>query len=250
MTNPIPKRLRQEPLIETIWQVQFESAPNRPLGDILPGVLFTALRTRQTDLQLNRLPLADVPAAVAALDPNLRHAAKYRIEAPGWPFLFHIGDRVITINCRRPYVGWGDFKPQIIELIKILEDSGLIPEPRQHSLRYIDLMTIDATPTLASLRLTLAIGEHRIDSHPLQLRVELPDQGCIHVLQVVTPAQVHLPDGDKHGTLIDLETIAVLSLNNWSAVRDGLGTLHDCTKALFFGQVLSQDAIDRMEPEY
>jgi uncharacterized protein (TIGR04255 family) len=250
MTNPIPKRLRLEPLIETIWQVQFEPGPNQPLGDILPGVLFTAFRAQRTDLQLNRLPVADIPAAVSALDPNLRHAAKYRIEAPGWPFLFHVGDRVITINCRRPYVGWDAFKPQIIELIEILEGSGLIPEPRQHSLRYIDLVTLDAAPTLANLRLALAIGEHQIDKHPLQLRVELPDQGCIHVLQVVTPAQVHLPDGDKHGTLIDLETIAVLSLNNWSAVRDGLGTLHDRTKALFFDQVLSPEAIARMEPEY
>jgi uncharacterized protein (TIGR04255 family) len=250
MANPIPKRLRQEPLIETIWQVQFEPAHNQPLGDILPGVLFTAMRARQTDLQLNRLPLADIPAAVAALDPNLRHAAKYRIEAPGWPFLFHVGDRVITINCRRPYVGWDEFKRHIIELIAILDGSGLIPAPRQHSLRYIDLMTLDEAPSLASLRLSLAIGAHTIDKHPLQLRVELPDQGCIHVLQIVTPAQVNLPDGDKRGTLIDLETVAVMNLNSWPAVQDGLGTLHDRTKAMFFDQVLSSEAIDRMEPEY
>lgn len=250
MTRQIPKRLRQEPLIETIWQVQFEPAPHHPLGDILPGVLFSSLRNEQPELQLNRLPMAEIPAAMAALDPNLRHAAKYRIEAPGWPFLFHIGDRVVTINCRRPYVGWEAFKPKIIDLIKVLDGNSLIPEPLQHSLRYIDLMTLEPPPALASLRMALTIGEHRIDQHPIQMRVELPDQGCRHVLQIVTPAQVHLPEGVTHGTLIDLETIAVPEPKTWNVIQGGLDTLHTATKAMFFDQVLTADAIDHMDPEY
>lgn len=250
MKRQIPKRLRQEPLIEAIWQVQFEPAPNHPLGDILPGILFSVLRTEQPELKINRLPLAEMPAAMAALDPNLRHAAKYRIEAPDWPFLFHIGDRIVTVNCRQPYVGWDRFKSRIISLINVLDECGLIPEPRQHALRYIDLLTLEPPPALASLQLALNIGEHRIDQHPVQMRVELPDQGCRHVVQVVTPAEVKLPDGPRQGTLIDLETISVPDPSNWCGIQDGLDPLHRATKALFFGQILTEEAIGRMDPEY
>jgi uncharacterized protein (TIGR04255 family) len=250
MTGRIPKRLQQEPLIEAIWQVQFEPAPDQALGDVLPGVLFSALRPQHADLKIHRLPVAEIPAQVAALDPNLRFAVKYRIEAPSWPYLFQVGDRVITLNCRRPYVGWDAFKTQTLELIAILESSGLIPAPRRHSLRYIDLLALETPPALASLRLGLDIGEHHIDQHPLQMRVELPDAGCLHVLQIVTPAQVTLPDGAKHGTLIDLETLTDLSQPGWDEVRGGLDALHTASKALFFGQLLTGQAIERMGPEY
>lgn len=117
MTDRIPKYLGKDPLIEASWQLIFEPAPNLPIGDLLPGILFTTFQSRTADLQLHRLPLADIPAPVAVLDPNLRHAAKYRIEAEKSSFLFHVGDRVVTINCRRPYVGWESFKPEIIGLI-------------------------------------------------------------------------------------------------------------------------------------
>lgn len=250
MATRIPKRLRLEPLVEAVWQVHFEPSSNRPLGDILPGVLFTSLRNQIPNLQLNRLPVADIPPPVAALDPNLRHAPKYRIEAPEWPFLFQAGDRVITINCRQPYMGWGSFKAKICELVDVLEYSGLIPEPLQHSLRYIDLLTLESPPILSSLRMSLNIGENVITDRPLQLRVELPDQDCLHVLQIVTPAQVRVSEGEKLGSLIDLETIAILPQKNWPSVRDGLEILHTASKTMFFRQVLTSEAIERMKPEY
>ena len=63
--NPVPKRLKQEPLIEAIWQVQFDSPD---VGDVLPGVLFTELRKRHSELQLKRLPAANIPALIAQIE--------------------------------------------------------------------------------------------------------------------------------------------------------------------------------------
>jgi uncharacterized protein (TIGR04255 family) len=250
MTNPIPKRLRKEPLVEAVWQVYFEPEPNRPVGDILPGVLFTALRNQRADLQIHRLPLADIPVPVAALDPNLRYAAKYRIASPDWHFLFHVGDRVVTINCQLPYVGWDNFRAKIFELIDILASSALIPEPQHHALRYIDLLTLDPPPALKSLRLSLKIGDYVITNQPAQLRLELPDTHCRHVLQIVTPAQIYSNEGATQGTLIDLETLADLPSPSWPAVRDDLERLHNASKTLFFRQILTEEAINQMDPEY
>jgi uncharacterized protein (TIGR04255 family) len=250
MSTKIPKRLRQEPLIEAIWQVQFDPPGGQSIGEILPGVLFSTLRFEQAGLKLVRLPAAEIPPFVAQNDPNLRFAARFRIEAPDWPFLVQTGDRVVTVNCRAPYVGWEKFKERVISLINILDDTGLIANPQRHSLRYIDLMTLEPPPTVGSLQLALQIGDHAIEKHPLQLRVEVPDEQCTHVLQFVTPAQVRLPEGERAGTLIDLETVANTTGGNWSTIRESLEALHGASKAIFFEKVLTKEAIEKMEPEY
>jgi len=62
-------------------------------------------------------------------------------------------------------------------LIDTLEQSGLIPAPRRHSLHYIDLLTLEPSPSIVSLQLELKVGTHDVDGYPLQLRIE-----CLAVL--------------------------------------------------------------------
>lgn len=249
--NPIPKRLKKEPLIEAIWQVQFESTVDTSIGDLLPGILFTELRSQHPDLQLHRLPSADIPAQVAQIDPNLRHMAKYRMEDPkNSPFMFQVGDRIITLNCRRPYAGWIEFKEKILSLVKIVENSNLVPVPIRHSLRYIDLLTLEPAPNFSSLQVSMKLGAFDIQARPMQTRIELLDGTCIHVVQVATPAQVQFPEGVKEGTIVDLETFSAQSPKCWNEIAAQIDHLHDRSKALFFENILTTQAIEMLEPEY
>lgn len=248
--NAIPKRLKKEPLIEAIWQVQFETAAQTPIGDLLPGILFAALRNEHPNLQLQRLPSADIPAQMAQIDPNLRHMAKYRMEEPNSPFMFQIGDRIITLNCRRPYAGWMAFKEKILSLVGIIESSRLVPAPIRHSLRYIDLLTLEPAPNLSSLQLSLKLGAFDTQTRPLQTRIELLDGTCTHVVQVATPAQVVFPEGMKEGSIIDLETFSTDSPKGWDAIAAQIVHLHERSKAMFFEHILTKQAIEQMEPEY
>lgn len=250
--NKIPKRLKKEPLIEAIWQVQFEPATGTAVGDLLPGILFAALRNEHPNLQLLRLPSADIPAQMAQFDPNLRHIAKYRMEASDSPFMFQVGDRIITLNCRRPYVGWATFKEKILSLVKIIEDSRLVPAPLRHSLRYIDLLTLEPAPHLSSLQLSLKLGAFDVQAQarPLQMRVELLDGTCTHVVQLATPAQVGFPEGLKQGSIVDLETFLTESPTGWDAIATKIDHMHERSKALFFEHILTANAVGQMEPEY
>jgi uncharacterized protein (TIGR04255 family) len=245
--NRIPKRLNKEPLIEAIWQAQFEPREGLPVGDLLPGILYSALNP---NLQLHRLPTADIPAPVAQIDPNLRFTAKYRMEEPGSPFLFQVGDRIVTMNCRKPYSGWAVFKEHILELLGVVEGSGLVPIPLRHSLRYIDLLTLDPAPDLKALQVQFQIGQWGLQNRPLQMRVELPDEGCNHVVQIATPAEANLPEGKLQGSVIDLETLPSAPPGNWQDVRTQIDQIHDRSKAVFYQQLLTADAISLMEPEY
>jgi uncharacterized protein (TIGR04255 family) len=247
----IPKRLKREPLIEAIWQIQFEPASNQPVGDILPGVLYFALKASYPKLQLQRLPTADIPALVAQIDPNLRLAAKYRMEDPGDnPFLFQTGEHIVTVNCRRPYAGWDAFKEKILELIDLVEKSGLVPQPQRHSLRYIDLLTLDHVPDLSTLQLDLMVGRQNIKNLPLQIRLEQPDDEFTHVVQIATPAKVGFPDGIQEGTIVDIETFVTASSDGWEALKKQVDSLHNRSKAMFFQHLLTPEAIEQLEPEY
>jgi uncharacterized protein (TIGR04255 family) len=245
--NPIPKRLKKEPLIEAIWQAQFESAN---AGDVLPGLLFAKLRKEYPGIQLHRLPTADIPAVVAQMDPNLRFAAKVRLESADAAFLWQVGDRVVTLNCRKPYAGWSRFKEAILDLIQTIEESGLVPQPQHHSLRYIDLLTLNHAPDLSALQFEMRLGAHPVEKIPLQMRLELPDEACRHIVQIATPAQVQLPDGVREGSVVDLETFTADKPSSWDDVRGRLDLLHDRSKKLFFAHLLTYPAVQALEPEY
>ena len=248
--NQIPKRLKKEPLIEAIWQVQFDPKEGLPVGDLLLGILYSALKTDYPELQLHRLPTADIPAPIAQIDPNLRFSAKYRMEEAGNPFMFQVGDSIVTMNCRKPYAGWAVFRERILRLLEVIEVSGLVPVPVRYSLRYIDLLTLDPPPDLKALQIRLDIGQWSLQNHPLHMRVEMPDEGCSHVVQIATPAEANLPGGRFRGTVIDVETASMSTQGSWQEIREKIDLIHDRSMAVFYQQLLTAEAIALMEPEY
>lgn len=245
--NALPRRLRKEPIIEAIWQAQFDSSQG--IGDVLPGILFTELRKSHPGLQLRRLPSADIPAAIAQIDPNLRFMPKMLMEEPGGSFIWQVGDRVITLNCRRPYVGWARFKDAVLALSRIVEGSGLVAQLQRHSLRYIDLLTEELADDLSVLRVALNVGDLVIRNR-IQMRVEIPEADYLHVVQIATAAQVNLSGSQLTGTIVDLETSPASPTGDWSGVRAQLDELHDHSKALFFRQILTEESILKLDPEY
>lgn len=245
--NALPKRLRKEPIIEAIWQAQFDSGQG--IGDVLPGILFTELRRSHPALQLRRLPSADIPAAIAQIDPNLQFTPKMLLEEPGGSFIWQVGDRVITLNCRRPYVGWARFKDAVEALSRIVEGSTLIAHLQRHSLRYIDLLNEELADDLSVLRVALKVGDRTI-SDRVQLRVEIPEDDYLHVVQIATAAQVNLSGSQLKGTIVDLETLPANPTGDWSSVRAQLDELHDRSKAMFFRQILTEESVAKLDPEY
>lgn len=245
-----PKRLRREPLIEVIWQVVFENAPIAAPGELLLGILYGHLRKTGEDWQVQALPSAQIPPFVAQEDPVLRYAVKHRIEVKGQPLLYQIGDRVVSVNCRRPYVGWSKFRESILDVARLIQETLPTVTPSWYTLRYLDLLSAEELPDLRGLRLNISVGDQTITQQPLHLRVELPYEGHDHVFQVVHPVQVQLPDGTQvSGTLIDLETKAA-GAGDWGGLSEELEKLHVASKTMFFEQVLSPELIQRLEPEY
>lgn len=249
MALRIPRSLRRAPLIEVIWQAIFDRTSPVPLGEVMLGILYADLRKLNPEWRLQRLPAAQIPPAVAEQDPNLRYVVKYRLEAENEPILYQVGDLILSVNCRQPYVGWEVFREKIIHICQLMASSALVPGPSLHALRYLDLIRKEDMSDLSGLRLHIEIGDHVVKEKPLHLRVELPYAGQNHILQVTTPARVQLKEGQLVGTLVDLETRA-FSGGDWSRVQEKIDALHDASKAMFFEQVLTPKMIERFEPVY
>ena len=249
MNKRIPKRLKREPLVESVWEIRFASDRSSPVGQLLPGFIFEKFRLHYP--RLVRLPASDIPPPVAEHDMALRYVPTVRLEAPDSPFSIQVGERVVTLNCRRPYEGWSVFSERIRDLAELLHTSGLIAKPERFSLKYIDLIELDSPPSLASLEMSLSVAGHSLAAKPMQLRTEIREEPFVHVLQVATPVDITLGTSGKRlrGTLVDIDTVHMAGEDFWEMLSERLVQSHAASKRLFFN-LLTNEAIERLEPEY
>jgi|YNPMSStandDraft_1061717.scaffolds.fasta_scaffold04865_6 uncharacterized protein (TIGR04255 family) len=242
----IPKKLLKEPLIEVIWEVRF----NIPgLSEVLSGILYSELKQTHQNLKIQRLPICEIPFSIVEINPSLQYLPKIRIESND-SLLWQIGEYNITLNCRKPYIGWNRFKESINDLSEIIKNSGLITVLSRHSLRYIDLFSYNIVPELSGLQLHIHLGSYKVKNDPLQMRLEILSNNVRHIIQIANPVTVDLPDGQQTGIIVDIETIAIENKIDWFIIWDQLELLHESSKKLFFNDILAKETIEKLEPEY
>lgn len=247
MDRKIPVRLKKEPLLEALWEIRFTSTKPSVL-DLLPGLLFKALPDKYPDII--RLPVADIPDFIAEHAPRLRYVPKIRME--GGNQAIQIGKQMVALSCRRQYSGWKTFSADIRELVKVVRDTKLIDRLERFSLKYIDLIELEQPPDLGCLNVGLKLGGHELNKQPVQLRIEIKENGLIHIIQIISPAEAALPGEDKRlsGVLLDIDTINPMKEGeSWEEVEGRLDAAHSSSKKMFFG-LLTPETIEKLEPVY
>lgn len=242
----IPVRLQREPLLEALWEIRFKSA-KASVFELLLGMIYKALSDKYPNIV--RLPAADIPTPVKEFDAALRYAPRIRLE--GGNYAVQIGERSVSLSCRRPYPGWERFSKEIQILVDVLRGTALIEHLERFSLKYVDLIELEQPPDLSCLNVELKLGWLRVDTRPVQLRSEIEDQDLIHIVQIFSPAQVVLP-GDQRlsGVLLDIDTIRSLEKGgSWDVMINCLDEAHSASKRMFF-ELLTTETIEKLEPEY
>jgi uncharacterized protein (TIGR04255 family) len=243
----IPKRLKKEPLLEALWEIRFNSDKGSVV-ELLPGLIYQTFRDAYP--KIDRLPAANLPPAILQQDLMLRYAPTVKLE--GSPYSIQIGEHVVSLNCQRPYTGWEKFKTNIIELSEKLKETGLITRPERFSLKYIDIIPVLGQPSLEPLDIELKLGIFGVVlNQPVQLRTEILENGFVHIVQIVTPAQASIPSGERFdGVLFDIDTVYQNNeVDFWTDFSDKLDKAHYYSKNLFFN-LLKDDTIKLLEPEY
>jgi uncharacterized protein (TIGR04255 family) len=248
MAISLPTKLKKEPLIDAIFEVRFDS--NIPASVILPGVFFNDLVGHKS---IETLATAQLPKALRDADPNLRFAAINKID---WDnFFINIGDFNVSISCKYPYPGWATFKNGIIEIVKILQKSGIVKNVERYSLKYVDLLpVVNGKSNASMLNMSIGIAGHTLKDESFQFRIEILKDELIHAVQLVSSAKAVLHTGlVKDGLIVDVDTLAILHNTSLSSLVEGienkLDVIHAANKKMFF-DCLNPETLTSLEPTY
>jgi len=245
----LPTKLKKEPLVDAIFEIRFSSSV--PASSVLPGVLFSNVPDKERKIE--RLPTADIPTQIRDTDPNLRFHPLLRLH---WgQFLILIGDASLGIACKMPYVGWVAFKKQIIEVVNLVLQTGIINTLDRYAIKYVDVIDGEGlSEQISRLNMNLKIGNHSLTSESFNVRIEIQRDDFTHVVQVAAPTSVITFDGQtRQGVLTDIDTIRNYSTNDFDVLfnklPEYLEEIHTNNKKMFF-ECLKPETVNYLEPDY
>lgn len=138
MISQRPTRLEKQPIVDALFEVRLAQGA-LPLSSAIPGLLFSKFSDQPVSVE--RLPAADVPAQIVAVNPQFLYQPVVNINVG--QFRVSVGDRVLTIGCKLPYPGWAAFQTMILAVWEHLISLGFMPSVERHSMKYIDLIEPD-----------------------------------------------------------------------------------------------------------
>lgn len=248
MPTRLPIRLEREPLVDAVFELRFTGVDY--LSDILPGFLFHEFGGQAA---ISRLPAAEIPKPMRSMDPNLRFAPTQKLD---WgDFVISIGDQNVLVNCKLPYPKWGKFKIAILDVINRIKKLGMAGPVDRYSLKYVNLIeTASQDVGAAGIRVDIKLGDVQVGNDQFSLQVRRNESDIVHVLSVLTNAQVVLPDGKLlNGIVIDVDSIRQLPPTQFNVFVDsleiGVESLRQANKEKFFA-CLTNQAIEEMGPVY
>lgn len=252
MTNRLPLKLQKEPLIDALFEIRFSS--DSPASAILPGYLFSKLDGAKS---IESLPAMGLPKDVREADPSFKYTPLIRIT---WgDYFINVGDRNIAIACKYPYPGWAKFKNAIQVVIAAINEIKIIKSVNRYSTKYIDLIQSSSVEEqIAMVNVELRIANHKLSKENFQLRVDLPDENLLHIIQIVSSAKMQLKNNSdtetKEGLVIDVDTIAdqpqPITLDDLLiSLSDRLDKIHQANKKVFF-DCITASTIHSMDPIY
>ena len=100
------------------------------------------------------------------------------------------------------------------------------------------------------LRIQLFINDNKLLNETSNLRTEFVDSGFIKILQVGNAVNIVTNNKHRTGSIIDIDCIYNFDNENFFEIYTGLvNKAHDMGKRLFF-DLLSDDFINSLKPEY
>jgi uncharacterized protein (TIGR04255 family) len=250
--NRVPTRLARSPLLEAVFEIRYETAPDRT-SELLPGLLFHALGERFSKLEPT--PLGVVPKVMRAQHPELRYAAQFKLQGKGEAVLF--GDSVLSLSVTAPYPGWSTFLDLCLQVAAALQATGNVGKVERYSLKYVNIIETPGptaaavTNPLEAFKLRLDTAGRQIKPGGFKLRFETIVEPYVNVVECTDSAEALMNPTDlRKGMLFVLDTIHEGDVGNfWAALRGELCRAHDVLETLFL-ELLEPGTIESMGPSY
>lgn len=232
----VPKRLRDDAIIETVLQVQFANSRQ----SVVPEVVLGRLSDFGTGFSTVRLPQADLPAALRRSNPQFSHLPLMELRRdPGR--VMRIGENVLSWHVLgvKAYPGWEDFSQELKAAVAHLFDKVEGVEISNVSLRYINALVRDRhfISGVHDLVLRVDVGRTQFLG-PLNLNLgEQPEEGRYLVTtRVADPSFVQgtLPPGSVAIVDVEVSTLPGFRARTAEEVLGWVEDAHMQEKRAFF----------------
>jgi uncharacterized protein (TIGR04255 family) len=244
LSNDLPKKLRDDAIVEALFEVRFDIP-----STVLPELFFGRLADTWNTFSQQRLPSADIPAAMRRFDPNLRFQPSIELRDPNGKRRVRIGPYVFSYHQYAPYPGWESFGSDLKTAIDAVMNS--VPKINVHrlGLRYINALRSDIHGVTGPQQLNLDIqtANHSLtETFNLNYRVSLPN-GCLGMVRIATRDLIEgvVPDQTSIVIDIDVSTPEPYETTNVQVVKDWIDCAHIEEKRLFFNH-LKKEIVDNL----
>jgi uncharacterized protein (TIGR04255 family) len=240
----LPLELKKNTILEAIFELRFEPDPPK---EAVFGVIYPIVMRKFPNLKLISLPILQMPEAVRNADINLKYQPLNRLQENG--ISISIGPRVISFSIVKPYIGWSNWRPSILEILSCLSTERIIKNVERTGLRYLNFIEQDVFPLINA---EVKIINSSVKPISTSVRAEIPEGEYIKALQLANNASINENGQLKSGSLIDIDIVRNKKIQNYE-FKINLETIldrsHSVAKQLFF-DILKTEFIDQLEPIY
>jgi uncharacterized protein (TIGR04255 family) len=242
----LPIRLATEPLVDVVFEVRFTS--DIAGSNIIPGLLLSSFPEYKN---FERLPAADIPEVIRNSEQGLAFAPLMRMQADR--FTISVGDKVFSISCPIPYIGWAGYKKEILRISALLLSGSHIRQLSRFALRYINLLELkEPISQIAAFNWHVRLGDHEASDQSTLVRMEIRQGLHIHALQVATGVTVQTASGNKFGAIVDVDSYCECNVTPQefiASLEQNLDSLHLENHKIFFS-MLTQETLNSLGPTY
>ena len=240
----LPSGLKSDTVLEAIFEMRFEPEPP---NEAVFGVIYPIVMSKFSGLQHIPLPVLQLPDVVRNNDIQFKYQPLNRLQ--GTELSISIGPRVFSFSILKPYIGWGKWKPSILDILNKLSDSHVIKSVTRTGLRYLNFIERDVFPLV---NVDVKIINSTVKPLSTNVRAEIAEGEYMKALQLANNASINEKGQNKKGSLIDIDVVRNKKITNYD-FKINLETIldksHMMAKQLYF-DILKQDFLTELEPIY
>lgn len=236
----IPKKITPCPLIDTNIEIRFDADY---VADAIFGIVYKELQSTYPEME--KLPILQLPDEIRLKDPELKGKAHYKLSNE--TFVLQIGPKVVSLGSTKEYVGWDIFFNEVKKMCMTIKKLEIIKRVHRLGIRYINFFDFNI---FDRINLNVSMNGDKVECDKALFRTEIQDNEFINLLQVASNVTVRSNEKTLVGSVIDIDTHIVATMENFFDVMETLLIEgHNAEKKLFF-RLLQSDFLETLNPEY
>jgi len=249
VTNSLPKKLKNDAILEAVLEIRFEPDPSL-IAEVIFGRIADVDEWRQ--FRQARLPTADIPAPIRRADPGLRYQPSIELTSPDGGISVRVGPQVVMYSRRGNYSGWGVFGKALERVIDHLYQ--VIPNVHvsRIGLRYINALRSDlhGINDIDDMDISISVAGTKT-SKSLNLNFRTTTGTNLETMSRIASvdlAQGSIPENATVIVDIDVYTGESFQAKSTADVRAWLANAHETEKQHFFN-ALGKKATERLRED-